>query len=163
GQRLKAESANVVLNAVSIVKEQVQDFRQQDRFFQYKAFIAGAWLLLSVITFGATCARGVKQTGDFGARLVLVTERASVTIMNKSQEAWRDVRIVVKDNRGAEWNAFVPGVEPASEVTITPKQLLGAKGQAAPSDLAIRGVEMRTSAGRAVLLEDGRNLTDDAQ
>lgn len=160
GQRLKAESANVALNALSIVKEKVEEFRQQDRFFKYKAFIVGGWLLLSVSTFGVTCARGAKQMGDFGAKLVPVTSRASLTIMNKSEDPWLEVRIVVKDNRGAEWNAFVARVDPGKDVTVTPKQLLGADGQAAPSDIGIVGVEMRTSEGKAVLLENGRNLTD---
>jgi hypothetical protein len=163
GQKLKAESANVALNTLSIVKEKVQEFREQDRFFKYKAFIVGGWLALSVITFGATCARGVKQTGDFGAKLVLIPSRSSVSILNKSDEPWTDVTIIVKDDRGAEWRASVAAVAPAKEVTISPKQLLGASGQAAPSDISIRGLEMRTSEGRALLLEDGKNLTEDAQ
>ena len=162
-QKLKSEGANVALNALSIVKEKVQEFREQDRFFKYKAFIVGGWVMLSVLTFGATCGRGVKQTGDFGAKLVLIPSRSSVSILNKSREPWTDVTIVVKDDRGAEWRASVALVAPAREVTISPKQLLGASGQAAPSDISIRGVEMRTSEGRAQLLQDGTNLTEDAQ
>jgi hypothetical protein len=164
GQKLKSESANVALNALSLVKEGIQDFRQQDRFFQYKAFIVGGWLLLSITTFGITCARGAKQTGDFGAKLVPAPGgRSGLTLMNKSKDAWEKVRIIVKDDRGKEWNAFVPRVEPAREVTITPKQLLGADGKAAPSDISIIGVEMQTADGDAVLLENNRNLTEDAQ
>lgn len=162
-QKLKSEGANVALNALAIVKEKVQEFREQDRFFKYKAFIVGGWVMISVLTFGATCGRGVKQTGDYGATLVLIPERSSVTILNKSQEPWTDVIVVIKDSRGAEWRASVAIVAPQKEVTISPKQLLGATGQAAPSDLIIRGVEMRTSEGRATLLEDGKNLTGDAQ
>jgi hypothetical protein len=161
--RLKSESANVALNALSIVKEKVQEFREQDRFFKYKAFIVAGWVLMSMLTFGTTWARGAKQTGDFGAKLVVIPSRSSVSILNKSEEPWTDVLIVVKDNKGAEWRASVAGVAPTKEVTISPKQLLGASGQAAPSDIVIRGVEMRTSDGRATLLEDGRNLTEDAQ
>lgn len=162
-QKLKSEGANVALNALSIVKEKVQEFREQDRFFKYKAFIVGGWVMLSVLTFGATCGRGVKQTGDFGAKLVLIPARNSVSILNKSKEPWTDVIVVIKDDRGAEWRASVALVAPTKEVTLSPKQLLGATGQAAPSDISIRGVEMRTSEGRAQLLEDGRNLTEDVQ
>jgi hypothetical protein len=162
-ERLKSESANVALNTLSIVKEKVQEFRERDRFFKYKAFIAAGWLLMSVTTFGITWARGAKQTGDFGAKLVMIPSRASVSILNRSEEPWMDVIIVVTDNKGAEWRASVAAVAPTKEVTISPKQLLGASGQAAPSDIAIRGVEMRTSEGRAMLLEDGRNLTEDEQ
>ncbi|AKJ03133.1 hypothetical protein ATI61_118194 [Archangium gephyra] len=161
-QKLKAESANVALNALSIVKEKVEEFREQDSFFKYKAFIVAGWVFLSISTFGITCARGsVKQTGDFGAKLVPVPAgRAGVTIMNKSEDAWEKVRIIVKDNRGVEFNAFVPRVEAGYDVTITPKQLLNANGQAAPSDIKIVGVEMQTAEGDAVLLENGKNLTD---
>jgi hypothetical protein len=162
-ERLKSESANVALNTLAFVKEKVEQFRQQDHFFKYKAFIAAGWLFLSVTTFGITCARGGNPTGDFGAKLVPIPARASISIMNKSEEPWEEVLILVKDNKGAEWRASVARVEPAKEVTISPKQLLGASGQAAPADIVIRGVEMRTSEGRAVLLEDGRNLTNDAE
>jgi len=162
-ERLKSESANVALNTLSIVKEKVQEFREQDRFFKYKAFIASGWLLLSMSTFGITCARGVKQTGDFGAKLVAIPARSTVSILNKSEEPWEDVIIVVKDNRGGEWRASVASVQPTKEVTISPKQLLGNAGQAAPSDITIVGVEMRTSEGKALLLEDGQNLTEDVQ
>ena len=162
-QKLKAESANVALNALSIVKEKVEEFREQDRFFKYKDFIVAGWVFLSISTFGVTCARGAKQTGDFGAKLVPVTSRASLTIMNKSEDAWEKVHIVVKDNQGVEWNAYVPRVEPARDITITPKQLLSAEGKAAPSDITIVRVEMQTADGDAVLLENGVNLTDDAR
>jgi hypothetical protein len=162
-ERLKSESANVALNALAFAKEKVEEFRQQDRFFKYKAFIAAGWVFLSVTTFGVTCARGGSQTGDFGAKLVAVSGRSSVSIMNKSEDPWEEVLIVVKDDKGAEWRASVARVEPTKEVTIGPKQLLGASGQAAPSDIVIRGIEMRTSEGRAVLLEDGRNLTEDEE
>ncbi len=160
-ERLKSESANVALNTLSIVKEKVQEFREQDQFFKYKAFIASGWLLLSVSTFGITCARGAKQTGDFGAKLVAIPARSSVSILNKSDEPWEDVIIVVTDNRGGEWRASVASVQPTKEVTLSPKQLLGSAGQAAPSDIVIQGLEMRTSEGRALLLQDGQNLTED--
>lgn len=161
--RLKSESANVALNTLALVKEKVAEFRQQDRFFQYKAFIAAGWLFLSVTTFGVTCARGGSRTGDFGAKLVAPGNASFFSLMNKSEDPWEEVLIVVKDDKGAEWRASVARVEPTMEVTITPKQLLGAGGQAAPSDIVIRDVEMRTSEGRAVLLEGSRNLTEDAE
>jgi len=162
GKRLQAESANAVLNALSIAKEMVQDFRQQDRFFKYKAFIVGGWLLLSIATVGVTCSRGVKETGEFGAKLTHVPSRSSLTIVNKSRDSWLDVIIVVKDSQGQEWRASVARVDPTNPLTVTPKQLLGGQGQAAPNDINIRGVEMRTSDGRASLMEDGRNLTEDS-
>ena len=161
GERLKSESANAALNALAIAKEMVQDFRQQDRFFKYKAGIVGGWLLVSIATVGLTCSRGVKETGEFGAKLTHVAMRSSLTIVNKSSDPWLDITFVVKDKRGQEWRASVGSVNPGNPITITPKQLLGPAGQAAPSDLAITGVEMRTADGRAILMENGRNLTQD--
>jgi hypothetical protein len=161
-ERLKSESANVALNAVAVLKEMVGDFRQQDRFFKYKALIVGGWVMVSLATVGLTCARGVKETGDFGAKLIPITSRASVTIMNKSDATWRNVTVVVTDHRGAKWQASVARVDPAKELTVTPKQLLGEEGRAAPSDIKIRDVEMRTSEGRALLLDNGHNLTEEA-
>ncbi|MBM7117038.1 hypothetical protein [Archangium primigenium] len=162
GKRLQDESANAALNALAIAKEMVQDFRQQDRFFKYKAFIVGGWLLLTIATVGVTCSRGVKETGEFGAKLV-PAGRSALMFVNKSKEPWVDVTIVVKDFRGQEWRASVARVEPGKDVTITPKQLLGAQGQVAPSDIVIHGVEMRTADGRATLMENNKNLTVDEQ
>jgi hypothetical protein len=160
-ERLKSESANVALNAVAFLKEMVGDFRQQDRFFKYKASIVGGWLLVSLATVGLTCARGVKETGDFGATLIENPGgRPGLTINNKSDETWRDVTVIVTDSRGGEWRASVARVDPGKELTITPKQLLGAEdGRAAPANIKIRDAEMRTSAGRARLLDNNRNLT----
>ena len=161
GDRLKSEGANVALNALSVVKEMVQDFRQQDRFFKYKAFIVGGWALLSLATVGVTCGRGVKTTGEFGAKLIPIAGRSSMTIMNKSRDTWHKVVVVVKDDRGGEWQAYMKEVAPGQDFTVTPKQLLGSNGQAAPADLAIRGVEMETSDGKARLLENNHNLTEE--
>ena len=160
-QRLKSGSADAALNAVAILKEMVRDFRQQDRFFKYKAFIVGGWLALSLVTLSTTCARGVKETGEFGAKLVPIAQRASVTILNKSDEPWLEVVVVVTDAQGAEYRASSARVEPANGLTVTPKQLLGTDNRPAPADIRIRSVEMRTSEGRALLLDNGRNLTED--
>lgn len=162
-QRLKSGSADAALNAVAILKEMVRDFRQQDRFFKYKAFIVGGWLALSLLTLSTTCARGVKETGEFGASLLpQVAGRNSVTIKNNSDDPWLDVTVVVKDDRGAEWRASVARVEPARELTITPKQLLGGDGRAAPGDIRMRDIEMRTAEGKAQLRENHKDLTKDA-
>ena len=163
GERLKSEGANVALNALSVVKEMVADFRQQDRFFKYKAFIVGGWLLLSFATLSTTCARGVKETGEFGAKLVYFPERSSVTIMNQSQDVWRDVTIIITDSQGAEWRASVEDVAPAQNLTVTPKQLLGKGGKTAPSNgMLVRRLEMRTAEGKALLQDNGVNLTEEA-
>lgn len=160
GDRLKSEGANVALNALSVAKEMVQDFRQQDRFFKYKAFIVAGWVLVSAATVGITCGRGVKTMGEFGARLVMPqVGHASLTLINNSRSPWRKVVVLVTDDRGAEWQAYMKEINPGQDVTITPKQLLGSNGQAAPADIGIRGVQLDTSDGKARLMENGQNLT----
>lgn len=161
-KRLKSEGANVALNALSVVKEMVSDFRQQDRFFKYKAFIVGGWLLLSVLTVGVTCGRGgVKTVGDYGAQLLPIT-RGTLTVKNLSKDTWRDVTVIVRDTRGDEWRASAPDTGPHGVLTVSPKQLVGVGGRLAPSDIIIRGIEMRTSEGKAKLMENGANLTQEA-
>jgi hypothetical protein len=162
-QKLKAESANVALNALSIVKEKVEEFRQQDSFFKYKAFIVAGWVFLSVSTFGITYARGGKQLGEFGAQLVPVRGRAGVTLMNKSAEPWTEVTVVIHDASGVEWRSSLPAVAPGAAVAITPKQLMNGSGKAATDALVIRNFELRTSEGNVVLGKDGVNLTDPEQ
>ena len=158
-KRLKSGGANAALNALSILKEMVQDFREQDRFFKYKAFIVGGWLLLTVVTVGTTCGRGVKTMGDFGASLVVPKTSRSLTLINKSGNTWTDVIIVVKDELGQEWRATTEKVVAGESFTVSPKVLIGAGSKVAPSDIIIRGVELRTSDGRAKLLDNGVNLT----
>lgn len=163
GQRLKSGSTNVALNTVAILKEMVRDFRQQDRFFKYKAFIVGGWLALSLLTLSTTCARGVKETGEFGASLLPpVAGRNSVTIKNNSDEPWLEITVVVRDDQGAEWRASVGRLEPTHALTITPKQLLGTGGRPAPGDIRMRDIEMRTSEGTALLRQNHQDLTKDA-
>ncbi len=154
GERLKSGAANQALNLVATLKELLQDFRQQDRFFKYKVFIVAGWVLLSAGSFGVACPQGGMQTGEFGAKLLPeVRGRSSLSIQNTSEEPWREVTFVVN----GEYRASVAVVPPGELVTLTPKQLLGSKG-AAPSDLVFRDVEMRTEDGRAELRKNGENL-----
>ena len=71
GKRLTGEASNHLLNAVSVVKEWLGDFRASDRYFKYKASIVAGWLVMTVASFAIACPGSNVQTGDMDARLVL--------------------------------------------------------------------------------------------
>ncbi|MCP3144599.1 hypothetical protein [Pyxidicoccus xibeiensis] len=150
GKRLAGEASNHALNAFSILKELVADFRQRDRFFKYKASIVAGWLAMTAASFAIACPGSSVETGDMDARLVLSDklDRPSITIFNESDEAWEDITVIVNGQyRGAS-----PSVAPGEFMTITPKQLMGSSG-AAPADLRFNTLELRTRSDSADLTE----------
>jgi hypothetical protein len=151
GKRLAGEASNQFLNGLSILKEWVADFRQQDRFFKYKASIVAGWLAITVASFAIACPGSSVETGDMDARLVLSDklDRPSIIIFNESQEPWLDVTFIVN----GEYRSAVASVPAGESTTLTPKQLTGPKG-VAPSDLRFQSLEMRTSDGSADLTRD---------
>jgi hypothetical protein len=142
GKRVAAETTNVLLNAFSILKEQVADFRASNRYFKFKAGIVAGWLVLSVASLAIACPGSSLDTGDMDARLVLSDklDRPSITIWNESKDVWRDVTIIVNER----YRAAVAEVQPGNFVTITPRQLLGADGVTAPADLRFQSLKMRS-------------------
>lgn len=153
GKRLAGEASNHLLNAVSVLKEALEDFRQRDRFFKYKASIVAGWLVMTVASFAIACPGSTVQTGDMDARLVLSDklDRPSLTIHNESDEAWEEVIVTIN----GEYQSAVPRVPAGQSMTITPKQLQGIKG-AAPADLRFNMIQLRTRDDSADLTEDLR-------
>lgn len=152
GKRLVSEATNAALNGVSILKELAQDFQERDRFFKFKALILGSWLGLSVLSIGIACPRQNLETGALGARVVdpKIAGRPTLMIYNESKEPWRDVIFVVN----GDFRASVEVVKPGDFITLTPKQLMNSAG-AAPSDMPMRNLELRTKDGTATLLRNG--------
>ncbi|MFP2927196.1 hypothetical protein ACLESO_18755 [Pyxidicoccus sp. 3LG] len=153
GKRLAGEASNHALNALSVFKELVADFRQRDRFFKYKASIVAGWVAMTVASFAIACPGSSVETGDMDARLVLSDklDRPSITIFNESEEAWEDITLTVN----GQYRAAVPSVAPGAFLTITPKQLMGSNG-AAPADLRFNSVQMRSRNDSADLTENLR-------
>lgn len=151
-KRLVSEASNAALNGVSILKELVQDFRERDRFFKFKALILGSWLALSVLSIGVACPHKDLETGALGARVVdpKIPGRPTLMIYNESKDPWRDVIFVVN----GDFRASVELVKPGDFITLTPKQLMNSAG-AAPSDMPMRNLELRTKDGTATLLRNG--------
>lgn len=150
-ERLKEGIADTVLNSVSILGEVIEDFRNSDRFFKYKALVLGIWVLLTVGAFGVSCP-GERVHNDIDARLVVSGD--VYMVKNDSAEPWRDVEILV--NNG--WRATRSEIEPqGGNVTLSPAVLFNAQGKRAPSNLRITDIELRVREPEAsvVLLEGG--------
>lgn len=151
-RRLASEASNAALNAFSILKELVEDFRERDRFFKFKAMILGGWLTLSALSIAVACPKQGLETGALGARVVdpKIPGRPTLMIYNESKEPWRDVIFVVN----GDFRASVEVVKPGDAVTLSPKQLMNSAG-AAPADMPLRNLEIRTKDGTATLLRNG--------
>jgi hypothetical protein len=150
--RLKSGAENTALNALSILRETWEDFRNSDRFFKYKAAIIALWIGLSVTSFAVACP-GTGNSNRIGAKLVTteVSGRPVVSIQNAGDDKWEDVLVLVNTS----YRAAVASIDPDQTVTLTPKQWVGPDGQTAPSDLKVSDVEVRTSEGNTVLLVGG--------
>lgn len=152
GKRLASEASNAALNALSIAREFIQDFRERDRFFKFKALILGSWLTLSALSIVVACPSQSIETGALGARVVdpKTPGRPTLLIYNESQEPWEDVIFIVN----GDYRASVGVVKPNDFITLTPKQLMSSSG-AAPADMPMRNLELRTKKGSATLLRNG--------
>ncbi|MBU8897374.1 hypothetical protein KRR26_17290 [Corallococcus sp. M34] len=152
GKRVASEASNVFLNGLAILKEMVADFSQRDRFFKYKVGIVAGWIAISCVSLAIACPGRSLQTGDMDARIVLgdKLDRPSITIWNESKTPWQDVTIIVN----GEYRAAVAEVKAGEFVTITPKQLLGANGTAAPVGLRFQSLQMRSARDSADLTKD---------
>lgn len=153
--RLREGSLDVVLNTRSVLREVVEDFRNQDRHFKWKAAIIAAWALLSISSFGVACGPMVRSNAsDLGAEWVLAGDAARpvFSIYNHGDEDWEDVTIVINGRYRAS-----QGIVPAGGmIALMPRQFLGDDGAPAPSDLAPVDVELRTNEGNDILLKGGQ-------
>jgi hypothetical protein len=159
-ERLASEASNVFLNALSILKEMVQDFREQDRFFKYKAGIVGGWALMSVLSIIIACPGQGIETAEFGARITVLpnedkpTANPSLTLTNTDDEPWENVIFLVN----GKYQAIVPKIDAGGTYTLTPKNLLSSTGPM-PSDERFINAEMRTNNGKAELVREGQPVT----
>jgi hypothetical protein len=154
-QRLRETALDTVLNAAGILADTWDDFRRQDRFFKYKAAIIGAWAFLSITSFFIAFPGSMFDAKNrLGARLVdtRVNDRPVYMIVNDSSDAWREVTVVVN----GRYRTAVGTVEPnGGTLTFNIKQLKGDNGIAAPHDLVITDLQLRTDDGNAWLKKDG--------
>lgn len=154
-QRLREGALDTVLNAAGILADTWDDFRRQDRYFKFKAAIIGAWVVLSLTSFFVAFPGSMFDAKNrLGARLVdtKVNDRPVYMIVNDSSNAWREVTVVVN----GRYRTAVGTVEPnGGTLTFNIKQLKGDNDVAAPLDLAITDLQLRTDDGNAWLKKDG--------
>jgi hypothetical protein len=161
-ERLTSGASNVFLNALSIMKEMVQDFREQDRFFKYKASIIGGWALMSLLSIVIACPGQGIETAEFGARITVLpnedkpTAKPSLTVTNMDEEPWVNVVFLVN---GKYSTRTIPKIDAGGDFTLTPRLLANDVGTPMPADERFINAEMRTEAGKAELVREGRPLT----
>lgn len=160
GKRLASEASNAFLNALSILKEMAQDFRNQDKFFKYKAGIVGGWVFISVVSLVIACPGQGIETTDLGARVTVLpnserpTAKPSLTVENTDDDPWENVVFVVN----GKYRATVERIDAGAIFTLTPKSLLSPAGPM-PADEKFFNAEMRTEDGQADLVQEGKPLT----
>lgn len=152
-EQIRGEATNLALNVASIARENWQQLRGTDRLFKVKALIVGSWLAVSITSLVVACPGTIRSRNSLGAQLVIsmVGDHSVYMIKNDGRSTWRSVVVVVNK----QFRAAAPFVEPGSNLTFGPKQLVGDDGQVAPEDLEMSDLEIRTSDGSALLLEAG--------
>jgi hypothetical protein len=161
GKRLASGASNQFLNALSIIKEMLQDFRGSDRFVKAKAGILGGWVFISLLSIVIACpGQGVK-TAEFGARVTVLPNAdrpqaaPSLTLTNTDEDPWENVVFTVN----GKYKAIVDKIDAGGILTLTPKSLLSPTGPM-PSDERFLNVEMRTDDGKAELVKEGVPLSE---
>lgn len=151
-QRLREGALDTVLNAAGMLADTWDDFRNRDRYFKYKAAIIAGWLFLTITSFFIA----FPGTGGnhLGAHLISteVAGRPVYMIKNDSGSAWHEVTVVV--NR--KFRTAVGTVEPnGGTLTFNLKQLKGDNDVAAPPDMRISDLQLRTDDGDVWLIKEG--------
>ena len=155
GARLREGAADTLLNSFSILGEVVEDFRNSDRFFKYKAMVISLWFLLAVGSFGIACPSS-GPSNDINAMLVVSGEAAAPIYMvkNESNDVWKDVEITVNGKYRSTMSQL-PGE--GGNTTLSAAVLFDDTGKRAPSSLPITDivVKVRDPEGEVVLLKNG--------
>jgi hypothetical protein len=151
-EALREGALDTVLNAAGLLADTWDDFRNRDRYFKFKAGIIAAWVFLSVTSFF------IAFPGSGGNRLgahLISTEvagRPVYMIKNDSRSAWHEVTVVV--NR--KFRTAVGTVDPnGGTLTFNLKQLKGDNDVAAPPDMRIQDLQLRTDDGDVWLVKEG--------
>jgi hypothetical protein len=146
--------ADKALNAASVAREGWRGFRSTDRWFKFKTLIVASWLLLTITSLVVACPVSLRKRNSLGAQLVIgkVADHPVYMVKNDGKRVWREVVVVVN----GRFRAAAGMIQPGSNLTFGSKQLLGENGQAAPDDLPLLSLELRTTEGSEILVEGGR-------
>ena len=139
-KRFQERAADALLNGFSILGEVVDDFRNSDRFFKYKASVIGLWLLLALLAFARIYSSATSN--EINALLVVSGDAASPIYMikNESRTIWEDVEITVNGTYRSTL-ARIPG-EGGSTV-LSAAGLFDERGRSAPPRLLITDIAVK--------------------
>ncbi len=153
--KLQEGFVDTLLNSVSILAEMMEDFKNSDRFFKYKAGVLGAWLFLSLSSFAVACP-GQGPSNDIDATLV-VTPAKVYMVKNSSTETWVQVKVIVNN----QYISTLNEVRPSGDITLSPAVLYDTSGTHAPSDLVIHDivVDVEEPSAQVHLLKNGQAKT----
>jgi hypothetical protein len=140
---IEASAADTVLNAFSILGEVIEDFKNADRFFKYKAGVLTTWLLLTVLSFAIACPGGDAPSNRIDAHLVIAGEAARPIYMirNDSDTDWNQVEISVNGGRFKGTLSQLKGN--GGSFTLSGAVLYTDDGTRAPSNLAIEAIDLK--------------------
>lgn len=157
--RLKEGAADTVLNSVAILGEVIEDFKNSDRFFKYKAMVLTLWLMSAIGSFGIACGGNAGPSNDIDAVLVIGGDatRPIYMIKNDSTDEWQDVEIVVN---GAYSSTMTKLAANGGSVTLSSAVLFDARGQRAPANLVISEVviKVREPEAEVPILRNGQPM-----
>jgi hypothetical protein len=156
-ERIEATASDTVLNAFSILSEVIEDFKNADRFFKYKAGVLSSWLLLSAFSFVVACPQN-PHSNVLEASLLLAGDasRPIYLLQNDSSTDWNQVEVLV--NGGAFKSTLSKIPSNGGTFTLSGAVLYDDSGNRAPSSLVVSDVEVRARSpkGAVVLLRDSQ-------
>lgn len=161
-KRLKEGAIDTILNSVSIFGEMVDDFRNSDKFFKYKAMVVATWFILSLSSLVVACPAntGGVETNDIGAQLLENRDEHPpvYTVKNDSADTWNSVVITVNGRYKSTLNRLEGN---GGTITLTSAVLFDEQGTRPSSKLVIQDIRVTVDDPSAdfVMLKHG--LTPD--
>lgn len=152
---VKATAVETLLNSFGILRDLAGDFQRQEKFFKYKVLVLVCWLGLSTTSILVGCPAG-GVTNDIHARLVVAGDasRPVYMVKNDAADKWTEVEITVN----GKYRTTATEIASDGDLTIVPRLLIDSSGEAAPSDLKIFDIDVRSAEGDAVLMRGGQAL-----
>jgi hypothetical protein len=153
-ERLLAKTVDAGLNLLGILRELYQGYQRSNTFFKYRVLVVASWAVLSLGGVAAAFHNGAAESNALGARMVVssVADEPVYMIVNESNDAWQDVRLVVNER----FSAAAIRVAPGGELTIGIRKLIDETGRPAPENLHVDKMTLKTSDDSVDLVREGR-------
>lgn len=156
---LKEGAIDAVYNLRALAEEFVEDFRNSDRFFKYKAGVVASWAAMTLLTLVLACPSARKEaTNALKANVQVMqvpgldTTRTALLIENQSDQPWSDVMLKLNGT----WSAALPVIGPKQKAVMEIRKFAAGDGRTPPLDLRPSSLEIRSREGDIVLDLAGR-------